>query len=432
MIALAMPRTIGKYSLHGEIGAGGMGSVHLGWRFGSGGFRRVVAIKRLHQEYASDAAFVDGFLDEARLASRVHHQNVVAPLDVLSEDGEVFLVFEHVLGVSLATLARGRCVAPPLAAAVLVDVLAGLHAAHEATGDFGLPLDLVHRDVSPQNVLVGADGAARLLDFGIAKANGRARATADGVLKGKLGYMAPEQFSGHADRRSDVYAAGIVLWECLAGKTLFDDAGSIDARLRDRVQLEPLGHPLDDVLRKALAHAPDERFATARDMAIAIEQATALATKREVSDWLQEIAATELDERTRQVAELEGADLASPPLDPIASEPEEALTPRRGMFAALAVVAMLLLFGLSWRTLAGRASSSEPAAASSTIATTDPPPTTTPAAPSSATTIDPSPAAPPTPRAPTKGKSGTTKSAPCLPYTIDKEGHKHFNEACLR
>jgi len=171
-------RTVGPYRLFDKIGSGGMGSVHLARFFAPGGFRRIVAIKHLHPHHAEDAAFVSAFLDEARLASRIHHPNVVASLDVVTEGGEVFLVFEHVPGVSLATLAanakaRGETIPLGIATSLMLNVLHGLQAAHEARGDHGEPLDLVHRDVTPQNVLVGRDPGRegdqlKLVDFGIA------------------------------------------------------------------------------------------------------------------------------------------------------------------------------------------------------------------------------------------------------------------------
>src|SRR5262249_20405529 len=162
------------------------------------------------------------FLDEARLAARIHHPNVVQTLDVAVTQGELFVVLEYVNGDSLAHLLRtananGRAVPPEIASAVVFGVLQGLHAAHEAVVEQGNPLELVHRDVSPHNVLVGVDGVARVLDFGVAKARGRSQTTREGQLKGKLAYMAPEQIGGRVTRRTDVFAASIVLWEALAG-----------------------------------------------------------------------------------------------------------------------------------------------------------------------------------------------------------------------
>jgi serine/threonine-protein kinase len=199
--------------MYDAIASGGMATVHLGRRIGAGGFSRLVAIKRMHEQFAKDPDFVDMFLDEARVASRIAHPNVVSVLDAVVAEGEVFLVMDYAHGASLArllrtALRRGEPLRPDIAAAVVAGVLHGLHAAHEADDDHGQPMNLVHRDVSPQNVLVGTDGIPRLVDFGIAKASGRSQTTREGQLKGKLAYMAPEQARGETlTRRTDIYAA---------------------------------------------------------------------------------------------------------------------------------------------------------------------------------------------------------------------------------
>ncbi|MCL2447368.1 MAG: serine/threonine protein kinase, partial [Polyangiaceae bacterium] len=194
---------------------------------GSGGFARTVAIKQLHPQFAKDPEFVAMFLDEARLVARIRHPNVVPTLDVVAASSELFHVMEYVQGESLSRLARAlrareERVPLPIVVRIMNDVLQGLHAAHEARDERGVPLHIVHRDVTPQNILVGADGVARLLDFGVAKAAGRAQTTQDGQIKGKLAYMAPEQLmSAGVTRETDLYAASVVLWEMLAGERLF-------------------------------------------------------------------------------------------------------------------------------------------------------------------------------------------------------------------
>jgi serine/threonine protein kinase len=310
----------GRYTLHGEIAAGGMATVHIGRQRGTAGFSKMVAIKRLHAQYAKDPDFVSMFLDEARLAARVHHPNVVSTLDVIATDGEVFLVMEYIRGESLSKLLRalvprGDRMSIKVAAAIMVGVLHGLHAAHEATNEKGEKLDLVHRDVSPQNVLVGTDGIARVLDFGIAKAETRSYHTRDGDLKGKLAYMSPEQLTGETviDRRTDIFAASIVLWEVLTGKRLFDAdyQSAVLARIKSP-NIEPpstyapdLPKGIDELVLKGLARDPAKRFATAREMAIQLEMVMPLATPSKVGEWVEEVAVENLTARSARIAEIE-------------------------------------------------------------------------------------------------------------------------------
>ena len=203
----AVPRIVGRYALYDSIACGGMASVHLGRLIGPAGFSRTVAIKRLHENYAKDPEFVAMLLDEARLAARINHPNVVSTLDVVAVGPELLLVMEYVAGESLSALIR-TCQqtehSPPIPVVVdiAIGMLNGLHAAHEATGEGGQPLNIVHRDVSPQNVLVGTDGVTRVVDFGIAKAIGRTQETRSGAIKGKPAYMAPEQLQGAPPTRA--------------------------------------------------------------------------------------------------------------------------------------------------------------------------------------------------------------------------------------
>ncbi|WP_394837168.1 serine/threonine protein kinase [Pendulispora rubella] len=316
----ALGWNLGRYTLHGEIASGGMASVHIGRMVASAGFSKVVAIKRLHEEFASDPDFVTMFLDEARLAARVHHPNVVQPLDVIAEGGEVFLVMEYVRGETLAKLQRilrplGERVPPAVAGAIVVGVLHGLHAAHEAKSELGEPLGIVHRDISPQNVLVGTDGTARVLDFGIAKATDRAHHTREGDLKGKIAYMAPEQLAGETelDRRTDIFAAAVVLWELLTGRRLYESESQPTLLTRTRTGTIPppsrfapdVPEAVDDVVRKALSRAREDRFSSARAMAIALEIAMPLATPSTVGEWVEEVAQESLLRRATRIAEIE-------------------------------------------------------------------------------------------------------------------------------
>ena len=349
---------IGRYELHGRLASGGMASVHLGRLRGEGGFARVVAIKRLHPHLGEDPAFVSMFLDEAKLAARIRHPNVVPTLDVVAapvagaaphggpQAVELLLVMDYVAGVSLAQLCQLASAADapiplPIAARIVVGALRGLHAAHEARDEQGEPLAIVHRDVSPQNVLVGSDGIARLLDFGVAKASSRLSETRDGEIKGKVAYMSPEQVRGKpVDRRTDVYAAGVVLWEVLTGKRLHrgeNDASTIEHVLYGTIASPRLHAPglpvaLDEVVLRALQREPGDRFPTAKEMADALDSAFGSASMEEVSAWVEATAGGELARHTRMVGDVErAANVVSgslPPhaLDPLASAHHGTLT----------------------------------------------------------------------------------------------------------
>ncbi len=314
------PRHVGRYAIFDEIAAGGMATVYIGRLAGSGGFTRTVAIKSLHPQFAKDPEFVTMFLDEARLAARIRHPNVVPTLDVVASKGELFLVMEYVQGESLsrlarATKARGERIPLPILLRLMADALRGLHAAHEARDEHGVGLDIVHRDVTPQNILVGIDGVARLLDFGVAKAAGRAHTTREGQIKGKLAYMAPEQIMGvGVSRATDLYAASVVLWEMLTGERLFAGGSEVDvvAKLLSR-KIEPprsivpdLPQTLDDLVMKGLAAKVEDRFATARDMCMALgECGVSEAPGIAVGEWVERIAAQALADRTAKIAAIE-------------------------------------------------------------------------------------------------------------------------------
>jgi serine/threonine protein kinase len=312
------PRMLGRYALYEQIASGGMATVHIGRLLGPVGFARTVAIKRMRPQFTEDPEFVAMFLDEARVAARIRHPNVVPTLDVVTIEGELFLVMEYVQGESLARLiklayGRGERIPPPMVATIMVGVLHGLHAAHEAKNDRGEPLGIVHRDVTPQNVLVGTDGVSRVLDFGVAKAAGRVQTTREGQLKGKIPYMAPEQIRGNATRVSDVYAASVVLWEALAGRRLFkgDSEAEVFANVIEGTKVPPSEHApglppeLDAVTMRGLAMDPAQRFATAREMARALENSAPLVAASVIGEWVEAVAKEALEERSARVAAIE-------------------------------------------------------------------------------------------------------------------------------
>ncbi len=312
----SLEQTVGRYMLFGAIGSGGMATVHLGRRIGAAGFARLVAIKRLHPHLAADREVVNSFLDEARIAARVTHPNVVSIHDVVLAGDEVLLVMEYVPGRSLALLAgaertAGRAIPPAVAAAISLDLLRGLQAAHEARDERGRVLGVIHRDVSPHNVLVGTDGVARVLDFGIAKALGRLQTTATGAVKGKLAYMAPERLlDREATASVDVYGAAVLIWELLAGARYFD--GPSDETMVPRVltaTYRPLEVPMlaaaSAVLERALQRDPAQRHASASELASALRDALTVATHDDVAAWVQRVAAKELAANAEAIEEIE-------------------------------------------------------------------------------------------------------------------------------
>lgn len=306
------PRIVGRYVVYAPIARGGMATIHLARLFGVEGFSRIVAVKRLFPRFAEDPESVKMFLQEAEIASRIRHPNVVPVVDVVAEGDEVLLVQEYVHGVPLDRLYRSACSTPkPIAARVVISivagVLAGLHAAHELRSDSGDPLHIVHRDVSPQNILVGVNGAPRLLDFGVAQGAMNAQAPNGSRLAGKLAYMAPEQLRGDmVSRTSDVYSCGVLLWELATLRRLH--AGSTDREalsvlkkgvipkitdaLEDRRALiapyewRHLAR-LEGIVERALAPQSQDRYATAAAFLQALLRVCPEASPIEMASWVR-------------------------------------------------------------------------------------------------------------------------------------------------
>ncbi|MEY4582372.1 MAG: hypothetical protein RL701_7075 [Pseudomonadota bacterium] len=305
-------RKLGRYEVLARLASGGMAGVYVARAIGVAGFERLFAIKVLHPHLAHEEEFISMFLDEARLAARIRHPNVVPTLDISdTPDAGFYLVMEYIEGDHLGALLQrawklGKRLPFPVTLRIIVDALEGLTAAHNLTDESGRDLQLVHRDISPHNIMVSSDGIARITDFGVAKAEVRLSTTREGQFKGKLAYMAPEHASnGDADQRSDLFSMAIILWESLAGRRLFraeNHAATLNKICLEPIPLlssvDPALAPFDPLLSHALARDPNDRFQSAEEFAEAIETAAhtlgGLAKAREVAGLVREYAAEKL------------------------------------------------------------------------------------------------------------------------------------------
>jgi eukaryotic-like serine/threonine-protein kinase len=387
-----------QYRVLSILAKGGMGAVYLGQMRNEGGDHRLVAIKVMHQHIAESWETLTLFVDEARVGTRIDHPNVVRVLATEVVQETPFLVMEYIEGLSWSRLVRRaeekeKPIPLAIAARVVRDTLLGLHAAHELRTENGESAQVVHRDVSPQNILVGVDGVVRLTDFGVATFAGRITSTAPGELRGKLGYIAPEQMKkGEVDRRSDVFAAGIVLWEGITGRRLF--GADTQAETLARVLSEPIAPPsthrhevsldLDEVCLRALEREKERRFQTALDLANALEKNTAIAGDDELVAFLNDLAASEIEKQRRT---LEEAQRKAGPWDApsvaLAPAREEVTLPRvpkptpwKRWAAGAGAAAVLIVAGL----LIGRMSSSSSEPIVATPVPVDPSPTPPPSA----------------------------------------------------
>ena len=303
------PERYGRYELLFPLGRGGMAEVFAARLRGEGGFEKLFALKRMHRHLADDETFVRMFLDEGRLAASIASPYVVPTHDLgRGEDGELFLVMDLVVGVSLSVIVRAAGkLAPAIAVEILAQAATGLHDAHQATALDGSPLGIVHRDVSPHNIIIGVDGRARIADFGVAHALQRVSSTAAGQLKGKYAYFSPEQARAREiDARSDVFALGIVAWEVLTGRRLFDADHPVDVIQQVVAEDAPnvaslapeVPAPLCAVVARALRKDRRERFASAAEMARALRDAAAgtfsLADGGEIGRFVREQATEEI------------------------------------------------------------------------------------------------------------------------------------------
>jgi serine/threonine-protein kinase len=420
---MTRPARVGPYEVLFELAQGGMGAVFLaravGEPVGAAGFERVVAIKRLHAHLGGQAEHVRRFLDEARVAARIHHANVVGIHQLGSDEDGYFLVQDYVEGDTLeglvdrATLRRRR-LPPPIVLRIALDALAGLAAVHEARDAEGRPLDILHRDLSPQNLLVGRDGVTRLADFGIAKHALRSVVTDGRYLQGRVLYMPPEVLTRRpVDQRLDVYGVGMTLWTALAGHAPWPDAGDAQIiHLAVTEGLPPLSATglvvapaVEALVARAVSRDPEARFPSARAMRDAVEHLGRhtgwIASHAEVAAEVEALAGAELSARravlsaARSSGEVTGVGVTPSP------------RPGGGAFA-WALVALVLATGVAalvWSSrrpaaiVAAASAPSAPVSSASSAAppaVLDPPPPSAPVAPSAA----PSAPAAPVPRAP--------------------------------
>jgi eukaryotic-like serine/threonine-protein kinase len=316
------PERVGRYELLLPIASGGMATVYLGRTSGLGGFEREVALKLTHAHLREDSVFAVSLMDEANLAGRIRHPNVVSVLDVGEDPHGVYLVMEYVEGETLAGLMRlaeelDTRLPESVSLRIADDMLAGMHAAHELRDGSGSLVGLVHRDVTPHNVLVGVDGVAKLTDFGIAKAATRLGMTATGVIKGKVAYMSPEQALGRPlDRTCDIWAAGVVLWELLSGMRLHASTNDAATLLRIVSERPPalrsvrpaVPHELAEVVGRALEMDPRARHPTAEAFAHALERAArnsfGRAERRDVGEYVRELVQERLAKRRDKIGEI--------------------------------------------------------------------------------------------------------------------------------
>ncbi|CAN5918845.1 hypothetical protein BH11MYX4_BH11MYX4_04280 [soil metagenome] len=450
-------RVHGRYAIYdaaSALGSGGAASVHLGV---SRGRETVpVAIKRLHAAQARQPAAVARLLDEVRLARHIVHPNVVRTIDFVSDGEEMLAVMEYVHGEPLSRLladARDGGARLPVAIAIRIasDVLHGLHAAHLAKDGEGQPLHLVHRDVTPENVLVGADGLARLMDFGVAKAEGRLHATRDGGVRGKLAYRAPEQIGGEVTARTDLYAVGLVLWEMLVGERAI--AGENEGELLVKA-LDPHVPPpstrngevppaLDAAIARAIARQTNDCFGDAREQASAFERAAAaVGTHADVSAWVSANGGARLASRAENVQAMLAAELPAASAATLAPSPGAVQV--RGIVVMMAVALAVVALALAWR-----AHEAPPVLDAETLRVPPPqappsPPSSTPALPPVASVVpavtqpvaapvDSASARRATPAA-SRTRPVARVAAPSCdpPWTLDANGIRRYDPECVK
>ncbi|HOX44615.1 MAG TPA: serine/threonine-protein kinase [Myxococcota bacterium] len=312
------PRMFGKYYLVDRLAVGGMAEIFRAKMYGVDGFEKDMVVKQILPQYARNREFIQMFVDEAKITVSLSHGNIVPVFELGQIEGVYFIAMEQVDGKNLgetldACLDQGKGLSLPHALFVSAEMLAGLAYAHRRADEQGQPLGIVHRDISPQNILLSYEGEVKIVDFGIARAATKMHETQAGVIKGKFGYMSPEQAMGHdVDARSDIFAAGILLFEMLTLERLF--ASDREAVTLDRVKRADVPTPskvnpalsprLDAIMFKALARRPEDRFQTADEMRQAVLkhlfELNTVANASTLSGYLKDLFAAELAERRKQ------------------------------------------------------------------------------------------------------------------------------------
>jgi serine/threonine-protein kinase len=371
--------THGKYRVIAELGQGGTANVYLAVARGPSGFNKLVVLKFLKQELAVESEFRRMFLNEARLAARLNHPNVVQTNEVFEEDGRPIIVMEYLEGAALSrVVGRAREQGQPIPMAmhlrIICDALSGLHYSHELRDYDGTPLGVVHRDMTPQNVFVSFDGKVTLLDFGIAKLTGAIAETQTGVLKGKLRYMPPEQIMGEpVDRRTDIFAVGVMLWEAVTREKMW--RGMSDATVMHNIVNGSIPSPrslrpdvpqrLEQICMKALASNPNDRYATAAELQLDVEEWLSgnTVTNRTIGQFVSavfgDVRARTRDLIERQIAQLQKQDANPSPTDEAgrlpnltqqaysqtAARSDRPMAPRRSRWRAVPWVLLFVALG---------------------------------------------------------------------------------------
>jgi serine/threonine protein kinase len=344
----------GEYKILKKIATGGMAEVFLAKRIGMKGFEKLLAIKRIHPQFSENEEFIAMFIDEAKLAAKLNHRNIIQIYDFGSQQGSYYIAMEYIFGKDLRSILkkskeRGENLPPAQCAYIITEAAKGLEYAHTLKDHFGKPLQIIHRDISPQNILISYEGEVMLADFGIAKAASKSTETRAGVLKGKILYMSPEQAWGKTiDRRSDLYSLGVVLYEMVTQRKIFDADSefSMLEKVRNAVVefppnvFENIPKHFLQVIQKALEKNPDHRYQSAHEIRVDLENYLHTAQERlsekAISNYLKRLFREEIEEERKILTEgteilVEKLAAEEPFLKPPTPEPEKISIPKKAL-----------------------------------------------------------------------------------------------------